>query len=67
MPETATLEENRVPAPAIHNSKWPAAWWNLLLTAVILGACGIRAYVGLWGARIYTQDAFSMLDAAWRS
>jgi hypothetical protein len=37
-----------------------------LVAALILGVCFIRAYVGLWGSRIYTQDAFSMLDGAWR-
>jgi hypothetical protein len=37
-----------------------------LVAILILGICFIRAYVGLWGSRIYTQDAFSMLDGAWR-
>jgi hypothetical protein len=37
-----------------------------LLALLILGACFIRAYVGMWGSRIYTQDAFSILDGAWR-
>ncbi len=33
---------------------------------LILGLCAIRAYVGLWGMRVYTHDAFSLLDGAWR-
>jgi hypothetical protein len=37
-----------------------------LVAMLILGACFVRAYVALWGSRIYTQDAFSMLDGAWR-
>jgi hypothetical protein len=37
-----------------------------LVATLVLGVCFIRAYVGLWGSRIYTQDAFSMLDGAWR-
>jgi hypothetical protein len=37
-----------------------------LVAMLILGVCFIRAYVALWGSRIYTQDAFSMLDGAWR-
>src|SRR5579872_7164694 len=36
------------------------------LALIILGVCAVRAYVGLWGSRIYTQDAFSILDGAWR-
>jgi hypothetical protein len=37
-----------------------------LVAIFILGMCFIRAYVGLWGMRIYTQDAFTVLDGAWR-
>lgn len=37
-----------------------------LLAVIILGLCLVRAYVGMWGSRIYTQDAFSILDGAWR-
>ena len=37
-----------------------------LVTVIILGLCLVRAYVGMWGSRIYTQDAFSILDGAWR-
>jgi hypothetical protein len=37
-----------------------------LVAIFILGMCFIRAYVGLWGMRVYTHDAFSLLDGAWR-
>jgi hypothetical protein len=37
-----------------------------VVALIILGVCLVRAYVGLWGSRIYTQDAFSILDGAWR-
>jgi hypothetical protein len=37
-----------------------------LVATLILGLCFIRAYVGLWGMRVYTHDAFSLLDGAWR-
>jgi len=47
--------------PALNHFRFRA-----LLVAFILSACFIRAYVGLWGSRIYTQDAFSILDGAWR-
>jgi hypothetical protein len=40
--------------------------FRLLVAVFILGACFVRAYVGLWGSRVYTQDAFSILDGAWR-
>lgn len=41
-------------------------WSRAFLAISILGICFVRAYVGLWGTRIYIQDAFSMLDGAWR-
>ena len=50
--------------------------WNLpaldylpvraLVAILILGLCFTRAYVGLWGMRVYTHDAFLLLDGAWR-
>ncbi len=39
---------------------------RVLIAVFILGVCFVRAYVGLWGSRIYTQDAFAILDGAWR-
>lgn len=41
-------------------------WFRAVLAILILGFCCARAYIGLWGTRIYIQDAFSMLDGAWR-
>src|ERR1700681_4846280 len=37
-----------------------------LVALIILGLCLVRGYVGMWGSRIYTQDAFPILDGAWR-
>lgn len=39
---------------------------RILVAILILGACFVRAYVGLWGMRMYAQDAFTVLDGAWR-
>jgi len=39
---------------------------RILLAVFILGACYMRAYIGLWGVRMYLQDAFQMLDGGWR-
>lgn len=43
--------------------RWPA---RLAIALFILAACFARAYIGLWGMRIYTHDAFVLLDGAWR-
>ncbi len=40
--------------------------FRVLVALFILSACLVRAYVGLWGMRVYTQDAFAVLDGAWR-
>ncbi len=45
----------------------PISWRttaSLWLALVVL--CGLRAYVGLAGTRIYSHDAFMVLDGAWR-
>lgn len=43
--------------------RWPVC---LAIGLLILGACFARTYIGLWGMRMYAQDAFTMLDGAWR-
>src|SRR4051794_12500288 len=41
--------------------------WALLATAiVVIAVCGLRAYAGLSGVRVYSHDAFGVLDGAWR-
>lgn len=38
----------------------------LLLGVTVICFCAARAYVGLVGSRIYSHDAFWLLDGAWR-
>jgi hypothetical protein len=79
--KTAQLAPDRPPAKASARSSskllpYFLTAWNFpvldylpvrgLVAIFILGMCFIRAYVGLWGMRIYTQDAFTVLDGAWR-
>lgn len=76
MPNTATLEQNRTDTKSTALLERFVGFWNMpvleylpvraLVALVILGACFVRAYIGLWGSRIYTQDAFAMLDGGWR-
>jgi hypothetical protein len=79
--KTAQLESERPPAKSSNKSSnkllpYFLAAWNFpaldylpvraLAAILILGLCGIRAYIGMWGMRVYTHDAFSLLDGAWR-
>ena len=41
-------------------------WARALLIGAMAALCLARAYVGMWGYRTYTHDAFSALDGAWR-
>ena len=41
-------------------------WGKLLLIVAIVGLCVVRAYVGLIGTRVFSHDAFMLLDGAWR-
>jgi hypothetical protein len=77
MLETAASKPDRsiVTPPATLTTRFITAWnfpalgylpIRTLVALIILGLCFIRAYTGLWGSRIYTQDAFSVLDGAWR-
>jgi hypothetical protein len=78
MLKTAPSKPDRavVTPPAPLTTSFLAGWWNLpildylpiraLVALIILGVCFVRAYVGMWGSRIYTPDAFAMLDGAWR-
>jgi hypothetical protein len=52
------------------------SWWNSpllnrpwflgLVQAVLIGACALRAWIGLSGMRNWVHDAFILLDGAWR-
>lgn len=41
-------------------------WVRLCVGLVILGACLIRARIGLAGTQLFSHDAFMLLDGAWR-
>jgi hypothetical protein len=41
-------------------------WFLGLVQAVLVGACALRASIGLSGMRNWVHDAFFLLDGAWR-
>jgi hypothetical protein len=71
-PATPLLDKPAVAAPSERLlSLWNSPllnrlWFLCLVQATLIGACALRAWIGLGGMRNWVHDGFFLLDGAWR-